>query len=241
MTLTTAATLTVLALVDSTSFGTLLIPIWLLLAPGRIRVGRVLVFLGAVAGVYLLLGVALVAGASALLGDLDALAEDPVVTRVQLVVGVGLLVGSFFIGGKKKDGEDRPRGRLLGWRERAMGTGSGIGGLMTLALAAVALEVVTMLPYLAATGLIASTDLGMPARVVVLAGYCLVMILPALVLMAGRLVARRAVGPVLERLSRWMERHGGETTGWIVGIVGFLVARDAVGRMPELISFLDAL
>lgn len=241
MTLTTAATLTVLALVDSTSFGTLLIPIWLLLAPGRIRVGRVLVFLGTVAGVYLLLGVALVAGASALFGDLDALAEDPVVTRVQLVVGVGLLVGSFFIGGKKKDGEDRPRGRLLGWRERAMGTGSGIGGLMTLALAAVALEVVTMLPYLAATGLIASTDLGMPARVVVLAGYCLVMILPALVLMAGRLVARRAVGPVLERLSRWMERHGGETTGWIVGIVGFLVARDAVGRMPELISFLDAL
>lgn len=241
MTLTTAATLTVLALVDSTSFGTLLIPIWLLLAPGRIRVGRVLVFLGTVAGVYLLLGVALVAGASALLGDLDALAEDPVVTRVQLVVGVGLLVGSFFIGGKKKDGEDRPRGWLLGWRERAMGTGSGIGGLMTLALAAVALEVVTMLPYLAATGLIASTDLGMPARVVVLAGYCLVMILPALVLMAGRLVARRAVEPVLERLSRWMERHGGETTGWIVGIVGFLVARDAVGRMPELISFLDAL
>lgn len=241
MMLTTAATLTVLALVDSTSFGTLLIPIWLLLAPGRIRVGRVLVFLGTVAGVYLLLGIALVAGASALFGDLDALAEDPVVTRVQLVVGVGLLVGSFFIGGKKKDGEDRPRGRLLGWRERAMGTGSGIGGLMTLALAAVALEVVTMLPYLAATGLIASTDLGMPARVVVLAGYCLVMILPALVLMAGRLVARRAVGPVLERLSRWMERHGGETTGWIVGIVGFLVARDAVGRMPELISFLDAL
>lgn len=241
MMLTTAATLTVLALVDSTSFGTLLIPIWLLLAPGRIRVGRVLVFLGTVAGVYLLLGIALVAGASALLGDLDALAEDPVVTRVQLVVGVGLLVGSFFIGGKKKDGEDRPRGRLLGWRERAMGTGSGIGGLMTLALAAVALEVVTMLPYLAATGLIASTDLGMPARVVVLAGYCLVMILPALVLMAGRLVARRAVEPVLERLSRWMERHGGETTGWIVGIVGFLVARDAVGRMPELISFLDAL
>lgn len=241
MTLTTAATLTVLALVDSTSFGTLLIPIWLLLAPGRIRVGRVLVFLGTVAGVYLLLGIALVAGASALFGDLDALAEDPVVTRVQLVVGVGLLVGSFFIGGKKKDGEDRPRGRLLGWRERAMGTGSGIGGLMTLALAAVALEVVTMLPYLAATGLIASTDLGMPARVVVLAGYCLVMILPALVLMAGRLVARRAVEPVLERLSRWMERHGGETTGWIVGIVGFLVARDAVGRMPELISFLDAL
>ena len=35
MTTTLAVSLAVLALVDSTSFGTLLIPIWLLLTPGR--------------------------------------------------------------------------------------------------------------------------------------------------------------------------------------------------------------
>ena len=34
--------LVVLALIDSTSFGTLLIPVWFMLAPGRVRPGRLL-------------------------------------------------------------------------------------------------------------------------------------------------------------------------------------------------------
>ncbi|TNC17614.1 GAP family protein [Georgenia sp. 311] len=239
MTTITAGTLAVLALVDSTSFGTLLIPIWFLLTPGRVRAGRVLLFLATVAGFYFLLGVALVAGLGAVLGDAGALLDNPVVGRLQLLLGVGMLVGSFFIGRKKEGQAGRP-GRLLRWRERAMGTetGSGVGGLLSLALAAAVLEVATMLPYLAATGIIGSSDLGAPARLGVLAAYCLVMVLPALVLLAARLTAGRLVQPLLERVARWMERTGGETTAWIVGIVGFLVARDAATRMPELLSFL---
>lgn len=238
MTIATFGALVVLALVDSTSFGTLLIPVWFLLTPGRVRVGRVLVFLGTVAGFYLLLGIALVAGASALLGDLDGLLDNPVVARLQLVLGVGLLVGSFFIG-RRREGKAPGSGRLLRWRARAMGTetDSRVGGLVTLALAAAVLEVATMLPYLAATGIIGSSGLAAPARVGVLAAYCLVMVLPALALLG----ARRAVEPLLQRIAAWMERSGAETTAWIVGIVGFLLARDAVGRMPELLFFLDTL
>ena len=58
MTLALLGPLVVLALVDSTSFGTLLIPIWLMLAPGRLKAGRILVFLATVAAgpVYRLLG-----------------------------------------------------------------------------------------------------------------------------------------------------------------------------------------
>src|SRR5690606_13354204 len=44
--------LAVLALIDSTSFGTLLIPLWLLLSPGRPSPHRVLLFLGTVAAFY---------------------------------------------------------------------------------------------------------------------------------------------------------------------------------------------
>jgi hypothetical protein len=234
MTLTTAATLVVLALVDSTSFGTLLIPIWFLLTPGRVRVGRVLCFLATVAGFYLLLGVVLVAGAGALLDDVDGLLDNVLVSRVQLVLGVGLVVLSFFVG-RKREGRE---GRLLRWRSRAMGeeTGSGLGGLMALALTAAVLEVATMLPYLAATGIIGSSGLGTPAQVGALAAYCLVMVLPALVLLAGRLVARRLVQPLLERVARWMERHGGETTSWIVGILGVVIALDALERLPGLLG-----
>ena len=69
MSTATAASLVGLALVDSTSFGTLLIPVWLLLAPGRTRWGRVLLYLGTVAVFYLALGVALSAGAGPLLPE----------------------------------------------------------------------------------------------------------------------------------------------------------------------------
>lgn len=60
------------------------------------------------------------------------------------------------------------------------------------------------------------------------------MVAPALLLLAARLLAHRQVEPLLQRIGRWMEKNGGETTAWIVGILGFLIARDALGRVPEL-------
>ncbi|MCP9786755.1 hypothetical protein [Cyanobium sp. N5-Cardenillas] len=49
MTIERLAPLVALALIDSTSFGTLLIPLWLMLVPGRPRSGRIVLFLGTVA------------------------------------------------------------------------------------------------------------------------------------------------------------------------------------------------
>jgi hypothetical protein len=81
-----------LALVDSTSFGTLLIPVWLMLAPGRVAAGRVVLFLGTVAASYLLLGVALLTGAARPAEAGAALAASPPARAVQLLVGVAMLV-----------------------------------------------------------------------------------------------------------------------------------------------------
>ena len=64
--------LAVLALIDSTSFGTLLIPIWLMLAPGRLRPGRMLLYLGTIYGFYLILGILLALGASAIVEVAEA-------------------------------------------------------------------------------------------------------------------------------------------------------------------------
>lgn len=95
-----------------------------------------------------------------------------------------------------------------------------------------------MLPYLGATALISRADLSPWESAGVLAGYCFVMLLPALVLLALRVVARRVIEPLLVKVGSWMERSAGETTAWIVGIVGFLVARDALARMPETLELL---
>lgn len=237
------AQLVVLALIDSTSVGTLLIPIWLLLTPGQVRAGRVLVFLATVAGFYLLLGLALVAGADAVLPRAGEVLDHPAVAVLQTAVGVTLLVWSFRIGdGGARDGGGPHGGRVWRWRERAMGgDGAGLGPLIGLALGAAAVEAASMLPYLGAVGLLSTSGLSVAGRATVLAGYCVVMVLPALVLLALRIVTGQAVGPVLGRVASWMERQGAETTAWVVGIVGFLVARDGLVRIPGLVETLDAL
>ncbi|PWC06152.1 GAP family protein [Mycetocola zhujimingii] len=244
MTTTLAVSLLVLALVDSTSFGTLLIPIWLMLVPGRLSATRVLVFLLTVAGFYFVVGLLLSAGLGVVLSD-AAWLQNPVVSRIQVVAGIGLVVWSFFLGKKKLAEDGTPvQGRLMRWRDRAMNDDGGRGAitsLIALALGAAVIEAASMLPYLAAIGLLSSSGLGGAERALTLAVYCLVMIAPALVLLAGRLGARRIIEPLLRRIAQWMEKAGGETTAWIVGILGFLIARDAFTRSPEILAFLDNL
>ncbi|HLS13065.1 MAG TPA: GAP family protein [Beutenbergiaceae bacterium] len=240
MTLALAGVLLVLALIDSTSFGTLLIPLWLMLSPGRLRAGRILLFLGVVASVYLALGIVLSAGLEQVLQIGNGWVEHPFVIRGQFVLGLGLLIGSFFIG-RKKSGSQAGSGRLQRWRDRAMADGAGSGTLIGLAMGAVVLEVATMLPYLGAIGLLSTSTLPLATRTVALVGYCLVMVAPALLLLLARILLHHQVAGPLQRLATWMQAKAGETTAWIVGIVGFLIARDAVGRMPEILGFLDNL
>lgn len=234
MTPTLAATLAALALVDSTSFGTLLIPMWLMLAPGRPAVRRILLFLGTVAAFYLVVGVGLIAGAGLVGEHLGGALESPVAYRVQLLVGAALLVWSFRLG---RGG--RGSGRMTRWRDRLTRAEGGYGPVIALALTAALLEVATMLPYLGATALIGRSELAPAVQVGVLAVYCLVMLVPALVLLALRVVAASLVEPVLTRVSGWMERSSGETTAWIVGIVGFLIARDALAHLPEVTGLIS--
>lgn len=234
MTVAVLGTLAVLALVDSTSFGTLLIPIWLMLAPGRVRVARIVVFLATVAAFYLVLGILLTAGVAAFSDQLsDALDTTPVQV-VMLIGGVALVVVAFRIGRGEDTGEP---GRLTTWRERAVGDDGSVGGLMALAVTAAVIEAASMVPYLAAIGIIGTADLSWPLTLLVLAGYCVVMILPALVLLAGRIGAARLVEPVLQRVNAWMVRNGRENTAWIIGIVGFVIAvtgLDGLGLIDQI-------
>lgn len=103
--------------------------------------------------------------------------------------------------------------------------------MVRLALAAGVLELLTMLPYLAAVGLLASAQL-LPVRYVpLLIVYCTVMVLPALVLVGLRVVAQDRLQPPLRRLDGFLSRHADSAIGWVMGIAGFLIARDAAARL----------
>jgi hypothetical protein len=228
MTLVLFGTLVVLALIDSTSFGTLVIPLWLLATPGRLRPGRVLVFLATVVAFYFAVGLAILWGAGWAFEGLAAAATSPAGLLVLLAAGVALIVWSLALEQRAKR-ERREgvvvSGRIREWRKRAVGDeGGGIGSLVALAVTATTVELASMLPYLGAIGAITASDVEWPLTAAVLAGYCLVMVSPAFVLLAARVLFAGRVEPLLARLETWLTRNASETLSWVVGIVGVLLA-----------------
>ena len=125
-------------------------------------------------------------------------------------------------------------GRVRRWRDEQLREGASVRPLLMLALVAVALEALTMLPYIGAVALLAAADLSGPVTAGLLAAYCLGMVLPALLLLAVRRLAARRVDPLLSRLERLAARGGTEASLWAVFIVGFLLARDAAFRLGLL-------
>jgi hypothetical protein len=223
-----------LALVDSTSVGTLFIPVWLLLAPGRVNAGRLLVYLGTITVFYFGIGLLVVLGAGSIAGAVGGVLDSVVALWVQLVIGVGLFVLSFRFDPKRR----KQSGGVSRWRERATHGSSSGGWLIGLALLAGLAEVATMLPYLAAIAMTTTSNLGSATVALLLAGYCVVMVLPAVLLLVARIVARARVEPLLARMNKWITEKAGGATGWILAIAGFLVARDAVVRLwfPQLMG-----
>lgn len=233
------APLVLLALIDSTSFGTLLIPLWLMLAPGRPRPGRILFFLGTVAAFYLLLGVALLLGVSTFLDTLREAGNSQALRVTQLVVGIGLMALGVLMEPWTKAGKERRRARRaeklarsgpslqMRMRERATDASAPVGAVFVLALTAAVIEAASMIPYLAAIGILTASELSPAGRCAVLFGYCLVMIAPALLLLAARLLLHDYVAPALTRLEGFLSRNANEAMAWVMFLVGLYMVGDS--------------
>ncbi|WP_292787632.1 MULTISPECIES: GAP family protein [unclassified Microbacterium] len=260
--------LAVLALIDGLSVGTLLIPVFLLLHPGRVRAGRILLYLATIAVFYLVVGLLFLWGLVNLVDVASAFLSSPAGMITRLVVGTALLVTAFVMPTKPAEpapvgapaatvatvhgvpgseppipstatATNAPRpGRITRWRERLLDPQTRGFAVMAVAIAAGLVEVATMLPYIVAMTMLADAGVDTPLRVLSLAGYCALMILPALVLLVLRLVAAPLVQRPLERFAAWMERTGAENTAWIIGIIGFLIARSAATELGLFDAFL---
>ncbi len=222
--------LAVLALIDSTSFGTLGIPVWMLVQQ-RIRVAAVLTYLATISAFYWALGFLLLTGAGFLRDILADLGRSTLLTWVQLVVGAVLFGVSFLFGRKKAQRRAQRRGgrpsRSDRWRQRVTGDQARLGTVATVAILAGLVEAASMLPYLGAIGLLTTSGMGGGGQALALTGYVLLMAVPALVLLAARVTAHRRIEPVLIRLDGWIQRNSQEVLGWILAIVGFMLYADA--------------
>lgn len=234
MTLPGLLGLVALALVDSTSIGTLIIPLFLLLRP-RWRAGLIAVYLATITVFYLVVGLLLMAGALTVLPAVVAALATPTTAWIQLGLGVALFALSFWLDPKAARKRAAKAGRKVEttprWQRRIDRAAATPTGMITLALGAGLAELATMLPYLAAIAIISSFGLSALGSGLTLAGYTLVMVVPALGLVVARLVAGRRVNEALDRLGVWLARHTGSSISWMVGIIGVLLAWDAVGRL----------
>ena len=229
MDLELALTLVVLALVDATSLGTLVIPVWFLLMPGRPRVGRMLTYLAAVVGSYVLLGFALLAGALVFLERISAWFAGSSGAHVLLAVGAVMFLVGVCMPTKKDAEPGRLMRRITTWRDRAMGADgdAGVKAVVALAVVAVLVEAGSMVPYLAAIGLLSAAPMSTPERGLALVAYCLVMVVPALLCLAARLILHERIERPLQRFGAWIERTSHENLAWALAIIGFLLVRHA--------------
>ncbi|KAA9132882.1 GAP family protein [Microbacterium caowuchunii] len=260
-----ALMLGVLALLDGLSVGTLLIPLFFLIAPGRVRSGRVLLYLVTIGVFYLAVGALFLLGLVNLVDVAQDILSSVSGQIVRLMAGAALLATGILMGfGSSKkpapvasrdlstdDARSAAAGgghgtataaatdsRLSRWRDRVLSPHASAGAVMTVAIGAGLIEIATMLPYLVAMGMLAEAPLTMPVRVAALAGYCAVMVLPAVLLLLLRVVAAPLVERPLARLAGWMEREGRENTAWILGIIGFLIAQGAAKELGLFPGFL---
>ncbi|MGO1949274.1 MAG: GAP family protein [Mycobacteriaceae bacterium] len=224
--------LLVLALVDSTSIGTLVVPVLLLVTAGaagttgnaRRFAGRTLYYLLVIGVFYWALGLALTAGAMPLLERFQDVLTSTAAMAVYAVAGVLLLALSFWIDPKaiRKRGGD-PEAGARRWLERVRRAGGSLRALTGLALVAGVVEAASMIPYIAAVGIIADSGTGMGGAALILVGYCAVMLLPGVILSLGRALAGSRVDGLLDRIRAWGIRSAADTLSWTVGIVGVII------------------
>lgn len=236
MSLAVLAALAGLALIDSTSFGTLVLPLMMLLSP-RVRTRNVVVHLVTIAVFYYGIGVALMLGADAAIRAIGPLLESTGGRITQFAVGALLVVLSVLIDPKmaarrrvRRGLPPRPPSRLAA---RALGADTTLPTVIGVALLAGGVEVASMLPYLGAVGLILAADLAFGAQLSVLAGYAAVMIAPALILLAVRITGGRRLEPRLQRIQGWLTTHTSGATSWVIGIIGVLIAFNALTGLTQ--------
>jgi hypothetical protein len=109
-----------------------------------------------------------------------------------------------------------------------------IGLALTLGVAVTALELPTALPYLGAVGAITRADLAVTDWLPLLVTYNLIFVLPPLLLLAGHVVLGERAGGLLERLRDRMGGTGTEALLWVLGLVGFFLLADALGRFQVI-------
>lgn len=214
-----------LALLDSLSIGTLVIPLALILMWRNVRVPALATYLLTVAAVYFSLGVAMLLGFTGLSSYVERITDTPVFPWITLILGAILAIYGIF----GPDPVKPAPGELPKQLDKPIQTS--LTKMILLGLGASLTEAATMLPYIAAMGIISDWDVPMAGQVAAIATYCGIMIAPTVVLATIALMAGQKFFPRLEKAVPRLQYEAKVTLLWIAAIVGIYMVIHSVGAL----------
>ncbi|RKT84632.1 Cytochrome c biogenesis protein CcdA [Saccharopolyspora antimicrobica] len=217
-----------LSLIDALNPSALAVAVILALRGGPYR-SRVAVYAAAIFATYLTLGLLIYFGLDGVLRLADGLWVERVGNALAAIGGLAMLIIALFPPKRFRSGVRLPSLPQNLPMPAVFGTGVAI----TLA------EFTTALPYLGAIGILRGYTAEPLLAVLLLIGYNVVFVLPPLLLVTGFARFEPRVRP---KLQQWLDkRKSKEADGtwlWILGIVGFLLARQGVIYYAGLFGWL---
>jgi len=205
----------VLALADTLSPTTLGVTVYVLIREEEHFTSRLLVYLLVVATFYFTVGIMLMLGIDSIMRTFSGVKENTFLNQFILIIGIGLLIGSFFIPTKPRQKPQTPK-------NTKMITMVGLG--LTTGL----IEVGTALPYFAAIGMMLSAELTIEKWMTILLIYNFIMILPPLIIVILYSIFKKRLNKLLGKLSLIVEKWSGTTVSWLMFIVGLIIIINVV-------------
>ncbi|MFC4619576.1 GAP family protein [Camelliibacillus cellulosilyticus] len=200
----------VFALLDTLSPTTLGVTVYMLLTEKERSISRIFVYLFTVALFYFIVGVMLMLGLDAVFQELSVFGESALFGNLMTLIGLGLLIGSFFAPKKPSSSPRKPKSKSM----LAMVMLGFITGLI---------EVGTALPYFAAISMMTVAKLALNEWMPILVGYNFIMILPPLILMELHTLFKNRMQRPLKKIRETIEKRSGSTLSWVMFIAGIII------------------
>lgn len=228
LSLSELGTLTGLALADSTSIGTLAIPVWLLMR-SRFQIRRILLYLSVVAGFYWSVSLMLLASTRHMAIAAHGFHLSQSWSWIQIAIGAIVLVIGFWIDRPSQSNTKSPS-RTQRWRNRALRLDDD-RSVIGLGLTASLMELATMVPLLTAIGMLKRSDMSVVASGLAVTGYVALMMFPAGVLVLARMAFGERMTKILATIRQQLEVHAHAITATVLMAVGSLISIDAALRL----------
>lgn len=196
-----------LAILDTLSPAIIGVTLFLILADSKNVITRLLIYLFTVAILYFSLGIAMIFAFDYIIDIVSNVFQS---RWVLFILGACLLVSSYFIPKDKKSDIPKPKTQS-------------ILSMITIGITTFLIEAGTALPYFAAIGLLSTIDMSFYNKLLIIAAYNFIMILPALLIFIGYKLFRERISSKLVNLRNKIENNSNATLSWIIGIVGVIL------------------